>query len=504
MSCEAKESFELLRDYMCLDSQFIINNNGYGTNKTRSIIHTINSNPDISFVYFAPRHDLLQEVSRELDVQHTIWGGWPRKCEHQTRTKTILINAGVPASIICHKCQYKSDCQYISQFKNEINILLPTTYVNYPAKLGTISADVFFFDESISAWDVLTDQDVEADESADQIISRMLKTTDVDDLMYHAKKLRQLQYLAAKVELKTNERIIYYPRPYRIFRLLRQGKKVIITDANFSRNEFDILFKRYLHRGGLPNPYWLPPVSECQPLKLKVYQPFSDAFTKTYFDQYMGTHSRYIAALIKGLRQQGKKVCVVTFLEKKWGFTGSEWLTGNDVFHFGASSGLNRFRDYNALIAVGSFWENPKAAADYHSYLTGEVIAISNWQADYYKLPQSTRDLFEQRQTALNLEAILRIRPDPHRGKLVILFCRTPEFLKRFDFVDNRRRMEEELGLFQGEDSSYDLDYHLKIFDVLATSRTKTEAAQRLGWTGRKYKLLKMLDEELRSKKFTG
>jgi hypothetical protein len=492
-----KESNKII-DYFTVNHRFIINNNGYGTNKTRSIIHSINSNPDLSFVYFAPRHDLLQEVSQQLTIQHTIWEGWSRKCKYKTGTRLRLINAGVPASIICHHCQHKSTCPYVDQFKTRTNILAPTTYVNYPAKLSGVSADVYFFDESISAWEALTDQDVEADENADQIISRMITTNDVDDLIFQAKKLKQIQFIEAKFELRTPANPIYYPRLYRIFRLLRQKKKVIIADANLSRDEFDILINRYPEQCRLPNPYWVPPVSECQPLKLKVYQPFSDAFTKTYFDQYMGTHSRYIAAVIKGLRQQGKKVCVVTFKEKEWGFAGSEWLTGNDVFHFGASSGLNRYRDYDVLVAIGSFWENPKAAADYHSYLTGAVIEISNWQADYYKLPQSTRDLFEQRQTALNLEAILRIRPDPHRGKLVILFCRTPEFLKRYDFLDNRRRMEEELGLFQGGDSSYDLDYHLKIFDVLATSRTKTEAAQRLGWTGRKYTLLRLLDEELR------
>jgi hypothetical protein len=263
-----KESNKII-DYFTVNRQFIINNNGYGTNKTRSIIHSINSNPDLSFVYFAPRHDLLQEVSQQLTIKHTIWEGWSRKCKQKSGIKTRLINAGVPASIICHQCQYKSDCQYISQFNNKTNILLPTTYVNYTAKLSTVSADVFFFDEAISSWEILKDKGILVGEGADQIISRMLNTNDSEELIYHAKKLMQIQYLAAKVELKTNERIIYYPNLYRIFRLLRQKKKVVITDANLSRDEFETLLKRYPEYSKLPVPYWIPLVKDRK-LNLRV------------------------------------------------------------------------------------------------------------------------------------------------------------------------------------------------------------------------------------------
>jgi hypothetical protein len=476
-----KESNKII-DYFTVNRQFIINNNGYGTNKTRSIIHSINSNPDLSFVYFAPRHDLLQEVSQQLTIKHTIWEGWSRKCKQKSGIKTRLINAGVPASIICHQCQYKSDCQYISQFNNKTNILLPTTYVNYTAKLSTVSADVFFFDEAISSWEILKDKGILVGEGADQIISRMLNTNDSEELIYHAKKLMQIQYLAAKVELKTNERIIYYPNLYRIFRLLRQKKKVVITDANLSRDEFETLLKRYPEYSKLPVPYWIPLVKDRK-LNLRVYCPFPNrSFHKNHFYKDMKDYHAYIMKLIFDLKRKGHRLCVVTFKDWEWAFYS--WQLKTDVFHFDANAGSNQFRNFDTIIVVGSYFENPKVAADFHSYLTGDIVEIDNWEDYSQKLPKATRDLFENREMAKNLEAVYRIRPDNQRAKVVIYFGRVPELLKEFYYKTDWRLMEMEIGLDGERTANVNFGLLMDIAYALETSKNVTEAERKLGWSG--------------------
>lgn len=495
----AKEPNQIV-DYFNIDFPFIINNNSYGTYKTRSIIDSIHNNQDKSFVYFAPRHDLLKEVGNQLDVSHTILEGWSRKCKHKTGSRIRLINAGVPASIICHQCQYKLDCPYISQFKSKTNILLPTTYVNYPAKLNNVYADVYFFDEAISAWDVVKDQDIQVNERMDQIITRMLQTNDSEELFYLAKELKQIQYLEAKFELMTNESIIYYPRLYRIFRLLRPGKKVIITDANFSRNEFDTLFKRYPDRGRLPDPHWVP-LAKDRKLNLQVYCPFPRrSFYKSNFQKDMKDHHAYITRLILDLKRKGHRLCVVTYKDWMWAFYN--WLLKTDVFHFDANAGSNQFRDFDTIIVVGTYLENPKVAAAFHAYLTGDILEITTWEDYTKKLPRATCILFENREMAKNLEAVYRIRPNNQTEKNVIYFGRVPEVLKTFDFITDRRDMEMRMGLDGERTANVNFGLLMDIAYALETSKNVTEAERKLGWSDpMRRQVLKGLMTVLRTKK---
>jgi len=125
--------------------------------KTHSFLKYCEANTEKNIVYFSPDHDLLIEVENDLKQRLPSSNivrlqGKDRICrEKEDPILSILVEKKVPSNWFCETCEYRQNCEYLTQFyfQNPSIIVAPSSYI----KTSFIKKDfdVIFADELLTA-----------------------------------------------------------------------------------------------------------------------------------------------------------------------------------------------------------------------------------------------------------------------------------------------------------------------------------------------------------------
>lgn len=252
------------------------------------------------------------------------------------------------------------------------------------------------------------------------------------------------------------------PHIYKLFDLARQGVKVVFSDASFSKRIFSkllerylieeeklsrrILFKKYIIEDedfkDFKLPYKIDKIrlftSSIQDKNKTIFYKMwrARSFSKTSFQN--GENPIELLDFHKKINRKFFKPAIISYI--------SIWAKYLDLTKFGEFAyfwnlrGVNKFKDEEILILVGTPVPNTnKLLKDYNSLFI-EIISEDNVEADKYNKYKIDLDGFEYyRRYKIDSEiyqAVHRIRPFNNSNKIILVFGYVPEeLIKEFDVV---------------------------------------------------------------------
>ena len=393
--------------------------------KTEAFIRYCKANLEKNIAYFAPNHDLLNEVENRLEgvsnVVH-LWGA--KKCRYIIKGDPylkLLNDLGLSIKYQCAYCNHKDKCSYLNQFHYSEPAIILAPY----ASIGLHDFgdfDVFFIDELNDnckkySWELSDSElkkavDILKSKVTNPILDDLLKVISNPEYLHkidinrisrifsiglldlHSNLEKEKYNLLAKVLSDINNSsgflkwkdiykesdgykkdlgTYYEPYIYKLFELA-ESIPIVILDATFNEELFKDLLRGYDGEFGINkfdiNVY----KTSIQNKDSVIYRVKPTAWYPKSSIIHNEEISIHLINKVENLSQFytkiGKSVGIITYEDVL-----KEHFGQDDTLYYGNLRGENKLKEFDVLILLGTFQPNLDGVMKKHNelYLTNLV-----------------------------------------------------------------------------------------------------------------------------------
>lgn len=405
---------------------------------------------DKKILYLTNKHEKLNEVERELPAKIIVrhWYGFGHDkngCPHLTKKKKDLLKKVINPSVICNSCKFRSNCSYKEQFDKLPNVVIaPVQYIGTPYVYGKFKPDIMFIDESINSYDTLENKapvlNFPNKRTTKWYVDTLFGIDPQDkDLPGHIDELESYEFNEKFPNHPHN--IAWYPFLYYVFEYSEKNIPIVLMDATFEISLFKHFLKRYKKE---KNSKFKPSIkvwySEVENTKDSViFVPFPDrGYWKEYFwDHTNPTTRENLEKIFKKMLELHLDLAFITYknvLDKM----PSPFKTNN----FGAVSGLNAFKDCDALVVAGTYTYGKDGNLELMKKIFNDPNVKVNYGKEGWRSPKVTingkqYNNFPVRQAENEQwDAIMRIRPYSRKKYVILLGYIADRFKNRLNYQE--------------------------------------------------------------------